>query len=110
MLLKRTTPHVDRHVDRHVTGMSTYTVCGHCMIFPPLLTELRLFLRGFQTVTPSVEASGSIQAGSSASSAPEMMHSSYLGHTAPPAGHLSASQCMSVCMFTTVSRQVWMFT
>lgn len=39
--------------------------------------QLGLFLKEFQIVTPSVEASGSIQVDSSALSAPEIMWNSW---------------------------------
>lgn len=40
--------------------------------FPPLLAQLGLFVMGFQIATPSAEVSGSVQAGSSALSTPEI--------------------------------------
>lgn len=63
------------------------------VFFPSLLAT---FLKRLQTASPSVEAWVSIQGGSSALSAPEehktAEKSNYLGHTLPPAGHLSASK------------------
>lgn len=60
MLLKRTMPHAE-----------SMLAILFIFFFPP--AQLGLFLKEFQIVTPSVEASGSIQVGSSALSAPEIM-------------------------------------